>query len=380
MVATSTEALLMRRQTRPDPVLLALVVALSAAGFVMMGSASMDYAAEQYGNPFYHILRHGIYLALGAGALYASLQLPVKLWESAGPALLVIGLAVLALLLVPGIGREVNGATRWIGFGPVNLQPSELMKLFFVVYLAGYMTRRQRELRASWFGMLKPLGLLGLVMGLLLLEPDFGAAVVIAGTSMAMLFLGGARLLPFIVLLALALVGAGFVAVWSPYRLQRLITFLDPWSDMFASGYQLTQALIAFGRGEIFGLGLGEGIQKLFYLPEAHNDFIFAVIAEELGVVGALTLIALFALLVIRIFRVGRTALLEGNYFGGYLAYGVGLMLGFQCLVNLGVNTGVLPTKGLTLPFVSYGGNRLMVSCAMIGFVLRLQLERSQRD
>jgi cell division protein FtsW len=365
----------MRRQTRPDPVLMALIVALSAAGFVMMGSASMDYAAEQYGNPFYHILRHGIYLALGAGALYASLQLPVKLWEGAGPALLVIGLAVLALLLVPGIGREVNGATRWIGFGPVNLQPSELMKLFFVVYLAGYMTRRQRELRASWFGMLKPLGLLGLVMGLLLLEPDFGAAVVIAGTCMAMLFLGGARLLPFIVLLALALVGAGFVAVWSPYRLQRLITFLDPWSDMFASGYQLTQALIAFGRGQLFGVGLGNSVQKLFYLPEAHTDFVFAIIAEELGLLGCVAFIGLFAALIARILWIARVAASRQQLFSAHVCFGVALLVAAQVFINIGVNAGLLPTKGLTLPFLSYGGSSLLILFGMMGLVLRIEAE-----
>jgi len=375
MAMTQTEAVLMRKRRGLDHLLLALVAGLAAAGFVMMGSASMDYAAEQFGNPFYHIVRHGIYLLLGAGAMYLTLQLPVKLWENAGPALLVAGMAILALLLVPGIGREVNGATRWIGFGPVNLQPSELMKLFFVVYLAGYMTRRQRELQNSWAGMLKPLGLLGAVVALLLLEPDFGAAVVIAGASMAMLFLGGARLLPFIVLMAFALVGAGVMAVWSPYRLQRLITFLDPWSDQFASGYQLTQALIAFGRGEVLGVGLGNSVQKLFYLPEAHTDFVFAIIAEELGLLGCVAFIALFAALIARILWVGRTAARKQQLFSAHVCFGVALLLAAQVFINMGVNAGLLPTKGLTLPFLSYGGSSLLILFVMMGLILRIEVE-----
>ncbi len=375
MGMTQTEAVLMRKRRNLDHVMLALIAGLSAAGFVMMGSASMDYAAEQYGNPFYHIIRHGIYLLLGAGSLYVTLQLPVKVWENAGPALLVAGMAILALLLVPGIGREVNGATRWIGFGPVNLQPSELMKLFFVVYLAGYMTRRQRELQNSWSGMLRPLGLLGAVVGLLLLEPDFGAAVVIAGASMAMLFLGGARLLPFVVLMALALVGAGVMAVWSPYRLQRLITFLDPWSDQFSSGYQLTQALIAFGRGEVLGVGLGNSVQKLFYLPEAHTDFVFAIIAEELGLLGCVAFIALFAALIARILWIGRNAVQRQQLFSAHVCFGVALLLAAQVFINIGVNAGLLPTKGLTLPFLSYGGSSLLILFAMMGLILRIEVE-----
>ncbi len=375
MTMTQTEAVLMRKRRGLDHLLLALVAALAAAGFVMMGSASMDYAAEQFGNPFYHIVRHGIYLLLGAGAMYLALQLPVKLWESAGPALLVAGMAILALLLVPGVGREVNGATRWIGFGPVNLQPSELMKLFFVVYLAGYMTRRQRELQNTWMGMLKPLGLLGAVVALLLLEPDFGAVVVIAGASMAMLFLGGAPLLPFIVLMAFALAGAGVMAVWSPYRMQRLITFLDPWSDQFASGYQLTQALIAFGRGEVLGVGLGNSVQKLFYLPEAHTDFVFAIIAEELGLLGGVAFIALFAALIARILWIGQSAVRKQQLFSAHVCFGVALLLAAQVFINIGVNAGLLPTKGLTLPFLSYGGSSLLVLFAMMGLILRIEVE-----
>ncbi|HNC69030.1 MAG TPA: putative lipid II flippase FtsW [Pseudomonadales bacterium] len=375
MQSTQTEAVLIRRAGSLDSQLLVLVVALSAAGFVMMGSASMDYAAEQYGDPFYHIVRHAIYLVLGTGALWLTLQLPVRLWEHAGSWLLVAGMAVLALVLVPGIGREVNGATRWIAVGPLNLQPSELMKLFFIVYLAGYMTRRQHELQSRWSGMFKPLGLLGVVVLLLLLEPDFGAAVVISGTAMAMLFLGGVRLLQFGVLLLPALGGAAVVAVLSPYRVQRLITFLDPWSEQFGGGYQLTQALIAFGRGEVFGVGLGNSVQKLFYLPEAHTDFVFAIIAEELGLIGCMVLIALFAALVARIMRIGSEAARRQQPFQAYVCFGIALLVAAQVFINIGVNAGLLPTKGLTLPFLSYGGSSLLILFAMMGLVLRIERE-----
>ncbi|MCB1631964.1 MAG: putative lipid II flippase FtsW [Pseudomonadales bacterium] len=375
MQSTQTEAVLIRRAGSLDSQLLVLVVTLSAAGFVMMGSASMDYAAEQYGDPFYHIVRHAIFLVLGTGALWLMLQLPVRLWEHAGSWLLVAGIAILALVLVPGVGREVNGATRWIAFGPFNLQPSELMKLFFIVYLAGYMTRRQHEVQNHWRGMFKPLGLLGVVVLLLLLEPDFGAAVVISGTAMAMLFLGGARLLQFGVLLLPALGGAAVVAVWSPYRVQRLITFLDPWSEQFGGGYQLTQALIAFGRGEVFGVGLGNSVQKLFYLPEAHTDFVFAIIAEELGLIGCMALIALFAALVARILRIGSEAARRQQPFQAHVCFGIALLVAAQVFINIGVNAGLLPTKGLTLPFLSYGGSSLLVLLAMMGLVLRIERE-----
>jgi cell division protein FtsW len=364
-------------QRRPawDELLLGLVAALSAGGFVMMGSASMDYAAEQFGNPFYHILRHGIYLGAGVLVLLATLRVPVALWQQASQPLLVSGLLLLAVLLVPGIGREVNGATRWIGFGLFNVQPSELMKLFFVVYLASYIPRRGEELQRRMLGMLKPLALLGLVLVLLLLEPDFGAAVVIAGTTFGMLFVGGARLLPFIAILAMGLFGAGLLAIASPYRMQRLVTYLDPWADQFSSGYQLTQALIAFGRGELFGVGLGNSVQKLFYLPEAHTDFVFAIVAEELGLVGCVLFIGLFAALVARILWIARAAAQRQQLFAAHACVGVALLVAAQVFINIGVNAGLLPTKGLTLPFLSYGGSSLLILFAMMGLVARIEHE-----
>jgi len=365
-----------RRHRLPwDEVLLALVATLGAAGFVMMGSASMDYAAEQFGDPFFHITRHAVYFALGLFVMVLTMRVPVKVWQESAPFLLILGMLVLAVLLIPGVGREVNGATRWISLGPVNLQPSEIMKLCFVVYLAGYMTRRQEELRSSWIGMLKPLGLLCAVMGLLLLEPDFGAAVVIAGAAMGMLFVGGARLLQFGIIAALGLAAAALLAVWSPYRLQRLITFVDPWSDQFNTGYQLTQALIAFGRGELFGVGLGNSVQKLFYLPEAHTDFVFAIIAEELGLAGGIAFIALFGGLIGRILWIGRRAARADNSFSAYVCFGVALLVAAQVFINIGVNAGLLPTKGLTLPFLSYGGSSLLVVFALMGMVLRIEFE-----
>ena len=335
----------------------------------------MDYAAEQFGNPFYHIVRQGIYLAAGVLVLWATLRIPLALWMQASQPLLVTGLILLAVLLVPGVGREVNGATRWIGFGLFNVQPSELVKLFFVVYLASYIPRRAEELRTRLFGMGKPLGLLALVVLLLLLEPDFGAAVVIAGTTFGMLFIGGARLLPFLAIVAVGLCGAGLVAIASPYRMQRLVTYQDPWADQYSSGYQLTQALIAFGRGEVFGVGLGNSVQKLFYLPEAHTDFVFAIVAEELGLVGALVFIGLFTALIGRILWIAHEAAQRQQMFAAHVSVGIALLMAAQVFINIGVNAGLLPTKGLTLPFLSYGGSSLLILFAMIGLVARVEHE-----
>jgi cell division protein FtsW len=340
-------------------------------GTVMVASASVAISESL-------LLKHGFYLMLGFGALVGTLMMPLEWWRQAHRLALLLSVFLCGVVLIPFIGIESKGAQRWIGFSGFSIQPAELSKLLLLVYLAGFLHRFNDQIAERPLVLLRPLVMLAVPALLLLMQPDFGTVVVIATVAIALVFMAGARLRHFLLLVVLGASGLAALAILEPYRMQRLTSFLNPWEHAFSSGYQLTQALIAFGRGEVFGLGLGEGIQKLSYLPEAHNDFIFAVIAEELGLVGCFVLIALFALLVIRIFRVGRTALLEGNYFGGYLAYGVGLMLGIQFLINLGVNTGVLPTKGLTLPFVSYGGNSLMVSCAMIGLVLRLQMERGQ--
>jgi cell division protein FtsW len=364
-----------RRRQSWDSVLLLLLAALSLGGYVMMGSASMDYAADKFDNPFYHVIRHGIYLTLGLVVLACVLRVPVALWESGSRMLLSIGMLSLVLVLVPGVGREVNGATRWIGFGFFNVQPSELMKFFFVLWLAGYIPRFHRQIAERMFGMGPPIGMLIVVMFLLLLEPDFGAAVVIAGATVGMLFVAGARILPFLFVIGAGVASIGLLAIVSPYRMKRLVSYMDPWSDQYSSGYQLVQALIAFGRGELAGVGLGNSVQKLFYLPEAHTDFVFAIIAEELGLIGGVTFIALFAALIARILWVSRQAVARQQYFGAHACVGIALLVAAQVFINVGVNAGLLPTKGLTLPFLSYGGSSLLILFAMMGFVLRVESE-----
>lgn len=356
-----------------DNVMLLCWIAIVALGTVMVASASVAM-----GNGL--LLKHLVYLAGATVALLTVLCVPLDWWRRAHRLAWLGALLLCLLVLLPGVGLSANGARRWIGLGTFSLQAAEVCKLLWLVYLAGYLERFHGAVSDDAQVLLRPLGMLATLGLLLLLQPDFGTTVVLGVSTCGLLFVAGARLRHF-----LAIVGAGglllaALAVLQPYRLERLVSFVDPWQFAFGSGYQLTQALIAFGRGEVFGLGLGEGIQKLFYLPEAHNDFIFAVIAEELGLVGALALLAVFGLMVLRILRLGRRSLDAGRGFAGYLAYGVGLLLGVQCLINLGVNTGVLPTKGLTLPFVSYGGNSLVVSCAMIGLVLRVQLEGGGDD
>ena len=355
-----------------DGMLLLCWIAILALGTVMVASASIAISENL-------LLKHGVFLAAALVGLLVVLCVPLNWWRRGHRIAWVAAAGLCILVLIPGIGVEVNGARRWIGLGAFSLQAAEVSKFLILVYLAGYLERFHGELADDAQALVRPLLMLGLLCGLLLMQPDFGTAVVLGATAAGLLFIAGARLRHFLLIVAIGGLLIAALAVFQPYRMARLVSFVDPWEYAFSSGYQLTQALIAFGRGELFGLGLGEGIQKLFYLPEAHNDFIFAVIAEELGLVGALTVLGLFALLVVRILRVGRRALAEGDVFGGYLVYGVGLILGIQCLINLGVNTGILPTKGLTLPFVSYGGNSLVVSSAMIGLVMRLQLERGER-
>ena len=373
-------------QIRPSPLLgrgldldfplLAGCLGLLGLGLVMIASASSEVAAAQTGSPLYHMIRHLIYLVIGLGAAGVVLMVPMNIWQRYGWIMLLAAFALLVLVLVPGIGREVNGARRWIGFGAFNVQPSEIAKVFVVIYLAGYLVRRQEEVRESWAGFFKPFVVLLPMAGLLLLEPDFGATVVMMGSAMAMLFLGGVGMLRFGLMVALA-VGAVFVLVQTQeYRLQRLITFTDPWADQYGSGYQLTQALIAFGRGEWFGVGLGHSIQKQFYLPEAHTDFVFSVLAEELGFVGALATLALFVFVSVRALYVGLWAERAKQFFSAYVAYGLAFLWIGQFLINIGVNTGLLPTKGLTLPFLSYGGSSLVICCVSLALLLRIEWER----
>ena len=357
---------------RVDNALVVSWLSVLAIGTVMVASSSVAMS-ETY------ITKQGVFVVVSLLAFFFVLSVPLSVWAKYHRIAWLLAVLLCLLVLLPGVGREVNGATRTIGLGAFSLQASEVAKFLLLVYLAGYLARFSDDMRDKPIVLFIPLSMMGVIAVLLLMEPDFGSVVVLGVTSCALLFVAGARLRHFILIVTVAMGVLLVLAVWQPYRLERVITFTNPWEFAFGSGYQLTQALIAFGRGELFGLGLGEGIQKLFYLPEAHNDFIFAVIAEELGLFGAITVLVLLAFMVVRILRVARTAIVERRLFAGYLAYGVGILLGVQCLINLGVNTGVLPTKGLTLPFISYGGNSLVVCCAMLALVLRVQIEGDHR-
>jgi cell division protein FtsW len=351
--------------------------ALLGLGLVMVTSATLHRIADA---PFYFLNRHLIALVLGLSAATLVFLTPVRYWQKSGATLFVVGLVLLLLVLVPGVGREANGATRWIPLGAFNLQSSEFMKLFLVLYLAGYLVRRQEEVATSVWGFMKPLALLLLASGLIMLQPDFGTTAVLLATAMGMLFLGGVPLWQFGVLVGLAGSAMVGLVLLSPYRLQRVTSFLDPWADVEGSGYQLSQALIAFGRGEWLGVGLGSGIQKQFYLPEAHTDFLMAVIGEELGLAGTLVVILLFVFVVGRAFAIASTAERNGHRFASHVAQGFGLWLGMQAFINIGVNVGLLPTKGLTLPLMSYGGNSIIVACIVIAMLLRIDCENRSSD
>ncbi|HFC52996.1 MAG TPA: putative lipid II flippase FtsW [Gammaproteobacteria bacterium] len=351
----------------------AAALALLGLGLVMVGSSSIGIADRDFGMPLYYAVRQGVFVLVGLALALLVLRIPLTVWERAGPFLLLSGYVLLGLVLL--IGREVNGSTRWISLGPVNLQVSELFKLFMIIYLAGYIRRHEEAVQGSVAGFLKPLALLGAACLLLLLEPDFGAAAVLAVTVLGVLFLAGVRWWLFGVLVLLVAGLAALLAVSAPYRMARMTTFLNPWADPYNSGFQLTQALIAFGRGEWLGVGLGGSVQKLFYLPEAHTDFLFAVLAEELGLVGVVVVIALFTLLVWRALLVGRSAWLAERPFAAYLAYGLGLGIALQVFINIGVNMGILPTKGLTLPLMSYGGSSIVATCIAVALLLRVAYE-----
>ena len=349
-------------------------LALLGLGLVMIASSSSEIAAVNLGNTHYNTIRHLVYLCLGVIACGLTMMVPMTVVEKYSAHLLLLAVVLLALVLLPGIGREVNGAKRWIGVGLFNVQPSELAKVFAVTFLAGYLVRRQKEVRGSWMGFFRPFFVLLPVAGLLLLEPDFGATVVMLGATAGMLYLGGVGLLRFGLMVLLG-VGGIYLLVQDPYRWARITNFSDPWADQFGAGYQLSQALIAFGRGEWLGVGLGNSVQKQFYLPEAHTDFVFSVLAEELGLVGALLTVALFMFVGLRALYVGLWAERSKQFFSAYVAYGLALLWLGQILINIGVNVGLLPTKGLTLPFLSYGGSSLIICCASLGMLLRIEWE-----
>lgn len=363
------------RKVHHDYLLLLSAISLLGLGLIMVTSASLALA-EGLKLPAWHFaLRHVLSLGVGIIGCVIVTRIPLLFWQSLALPGLLMSIVLLALLLIPGVSREVNGSVRWLFLGPISIQVSEFVKLAMIIYMASYLVRREEEVQTRLSGFIKPLIILSLISALLMLEPDFGAAVVIISTTMGMLFLGGVPFRRFLTLFLFAIGALIALSITSPYRLRRLTTFLDPWSDQFNGGYQLTQSLIAFGRGGFFGTGLGNSVQKLLYLPEPHTDFLYAVLAEELGMMGALGILLLFSLLVWRALALGRKAILRGKPFAGFVAFGIGLWIGFQAIINIGVNVGVLPTKGLTLPFMSYGNNSLVVGLLALGLLFRVHFE-----
>ncbi len=358
-----------------DPLLVSAALGLLLIGLVMVTSASMSVADRALGSPFAFLERQLLFALVGACCAMVAFSVPSELWQRLSMPLLLIGLALLVLVLIPGLGHAVNGSRRWLRLGMLTFQASELSRLLILIYLSSYAVRHQQELRESFAGVLKPLALLVMAALLLLLEPDFGAASVLFVTGFAVLFVAGMPWKYVLVVLGAGGLALGAAAVSSAYRVQRLTTFLDPWADPFNSGFQLTQSLIAIGRGEWFGVGLGASVQKLFYLPEAHTDFVFAVMAEELGLAGVIVVLGLFALLVARVCRIARQAAQAGEMFQSYLAAAFAIWVGLQAFINIGVNMGMLPTKGLTLPLMSYGRTSLLVTLAWLGIVLRIHHE-----
>jgi cell division protein FtsW len=340
-----------------DRVILLLYLTLICIGLVMVASASIGIADQQTQDPFYFAKRQFLRIVLSLVLMWFACKIPLEFWKNNGMALMLGSIVLLACVLIPGVGHTVNGSTRWLN------------------YLSGYLIRRCEEVQTNTMGFIKPMLILAVASGLLVMEPDFGAAAVLLMTGLGLMFLGGVRFGQFLLFVVGTLCIMGLLAVSSPYRLARITSFVDPWADPFNSGFQLTQSLIAIGSGGWFGAGLGGSIQKLFYLPEAHTDFMFAIFAEEFGFVGQVLLISLFALFALRCFSIAKIALQRQQAFGAYLAYGVGLLITLQAAINIGVNMGALPTKGLTLPFISYGGNSILSMSFAVGLVLRVYYE-----
>lgn len=364
-----------------DQTLVWLSVLLLGLGLVMVYSASIAIAEGSRATgqqPMYYLLRHGAFIVIGIVLAVITFQVPMRAWQQSAPYLFMFGLILLALVLIPGIGREVNGSQRWLSLHFINLQPSELMKLFVVIYAADYTARKAAYMHSLRKGFLPMLAVMLLTGGLLLREPDFGAFAVITVIAMGILFLGGMNWRLFAGLIVMLVIGFLLLIWFSPYRMQRVIGFMDPWADPYGKGYQLSHALIAFGRGEWLGVGLGGSVEKLFYLPEAHTDFLLAVIAEELGFAGVIAIVLLFAWIVMRAFAIGRRAASLERYFPALVAHGIGLWIGVQAIINMGVNMGVLPTKGLTLPLLSFGGSAIAATCCAIAVLLRIDWENRQ--
>ncbi len=358
-----------------DRTILLLYLTLIFIGIVMVASASIDVADQQTNDPFFYAKRQLLRAILGFMLVWLAYRIPLECWKKNGMLLMLGSIVLLGVVLIPGVGHTVNGSTRWLNFGIFTFQVSEVAKLFLIIYLGGYLIRRSDEVKTNTMAFIKPMVILGFASSLLILEPDFGAAAILLLTGLGLIFLGGVRFGQFTLFVSGTLAIMVLLAVSSPYRLSRITSFIDPWADPFNSGFQLTQSLIAIGNGGLFGVGLGGSIQKLFYLPEAHTDFLFAIYAEEFGLAGTVILIGLYALFAIRCFSIGKMALVSQQAFGAYLAYGVGLLITLQAVINIGVNMGALPTKGLTLPLISYGGNSILSMSFAVGLVLRVYRE-----
>ncbi|TMP46687.1 cell division protein FtsW [Pseudoalteromonas sp. S1688] len=356
-----------------DVPLLYCMLMLIGVGFVMVTSASMPTADRLFGNIYHFTIRHGIFLVLSFCLFCISTQVPMSWWKKANPYLLLIGLVLLLVVLI--VGREVNGSTRWIPVGPFNIQASELAKLFFFSYIAGYLVRKRNEVQENIKGFAKPIAVFAVYAALILMQPDLGTVVVMFVTTVGLLFLAGAKLWQFFALILTGIALVVGLIVLEPYRMARVVGFLEPWDDPFGKGYQLVQSLMAYSQGDWFGQGLGNSVQKLQYLPEAHTDFIFAVIAEELGFMGVLSILMVLGTLVFRALLIGQNALKNGKEYEGYLALAIGIWFAFQTMVNVGASAGILPTKGLTLPFISYGGSSLLMMTIATGILLRVDFE-----
>jgi len=352
-----------------------IIIALSMymIGLIMVASSSMPVAERLFNNPFHFVIRHSIYIVLSLGIAGVALQIPMSWWQKNSGYLLIFGIFLLVTVLL--IGRSVNGSTRWIVLGPITVQAAEPAKLFFFCYLAAYLVRRRDQVMEDWKGFAKPLVVFAMLAALLLRQPDLGTIIVMFVTTFGLLFLAGAKLWQFISLASVGVLLLSLLAVFEPYRWRRITSFLDPWQDPFGSGYQLTQSLMAYGRGEVFGQGLGNSIQKLEYLPEAHTDFVMAVLAEEFGFIGVAVILLLSMTMVYKALILGRKALAKEKFFEGFFAYAIGIWMCFQAAVNVGASAGIVPTKGLTMPLISYGGSSMIIMTIAVVILIRIDHE-----
>jgi len=358
-----------------DYVLISLFFVISFCGLLILASASVHFSDSIYGNPSAVFNRQFFYFLLGVSGLLIFFLLPLSFWSNYDRVLLTLGFLLLLLVFVPGVGVEVNGANRWIRFAGFGLQPSEIMKFLSILYVSCYSVRRIKEIQSHWLGFFRPALIIVSIISVILIQPDLGSSAVIFISVLGVLFVAGVKLRQFLIVALLGLIGISLMIIFVPWRWERIISFVDPWSNPWGSGYQLTLSLMSIGRGDWFGVGLGQGLMKMGYLPDAHTDFIFSVIVEETGILGGLLIVSLLFGLSFRVFYIGRESLIRKNFFGFYFSYGVALLLGLHTFINVGVACGLLPTKGLTLPLISAGGTNLIIVCLMIGIILRVDYE-----